>query len=37
MRDFIDYRNAEEFLKGLPSIQLRIDRMPSNHSGPRRT
>ncbi len=37
MRDFIDYRNAEEFLKGLPSTQLWIDRMPSNHSGPRRT
>ena len=35
--DGILYRNAEEFLKGLPSIQLRMDRAPSDRSDPRRT
>ncbi len=35
--DGILYRNAEEFLKGLPSIQLRMDRTPSDYSDPRRT
>ncbi len=37
MRDFIGYRNAEEFLKGLPATQFQMDRTPSDHSGPRRT
>ena len=35
--DGILYRNAEEFLKGLPSIQLRMDRTPSDRSDLRRT
>lgn len=35
--DGILYRNAEEFLKGLPLIQLRMDRMPSDRSDLRRT
>lgn len=35
--DGILYRNAEEFLKGLPSIQLRMDWTPSDRSGLRRT
>lgn len=35
--DGILYRNAEEFLKRLPSIQLRMDRTPSDRSDLRRT